>query len=219
MQFIRAEASLGTEKLTAQLSELLDKKPVLWLVSGGSNVPISVTVMSNLPKQLTERLTILLIDERFGSVGHVDSNAEQLRRAGFNPQQANFIKVLSGQSWPDTVTQYNQIVQTQFDQHSAIIGQFGIGADGHTAGLLPHSPATVVTDRLVTGYQGPDYQRITLTFPALRQVQTAYVFAYGANKLTALQQLKDENLALKTQPAQIFKVLTQAYIYNDQLEG
>jgi 6-phosphogluconolactonase/glucosamine-6-phosphate isomerase/deaminase len=219
MQFIRAEAVRGTEKLTSQLSQLLDKKPVLWLASGGSNVPIATAVIASLAEGLTERLTIMLIDERFGPAGHDNSNADQLHRAGFNPKRANFITILSDQTWPDTVTQYNKIVQQQFNQHSLIIGQFGIGADGHTAGILPHSPAASVTDQLVTGYQGPDYQRITLTFPALRQIQTAYVFAYGANKLATLQQLKDQNLDLGTQPAQIFKVLTQAYIYNDQLEG
>ena len=218
MQFIRAEAASGAKKLGAQLSQLLgDKQSVLWLVSGGSNVPIVTAVMASLPEASTDQLTMMLIDERFGPSGHADSNAEQFRQASFNPKNARFITVLNDQPWADTITQYNKIVQQQFDRHGLIVGQCGMGADGHTAGILPHSPATSVANQLVTGYQGPDFQRITLTFSALRQIRTAFVFAYGANKLTALQQLKDQTLPLDTQPAQIFKALTQAYIYNDQL--
>ena len=166
-----------------------------------------------------ENLTLMLSDERYGASSHPDSNARQLESAGFNPKEATFIPVLINEPLRITIDRYTQLVTQQFTKNEIIIGQLGIGTDGHTAGILPNSPATKVSDVLVAGYKGKDFCRITLTFPALRQLNSAFVFAYGASKKTALQQLKDETLALETQPAQILKAIPETYIYNDELEG
>jgi len=51
---------------------------VLWLVPGGSNIPIAVEAMDMIRKEMSglslKYLTITLSDERYGSVGHKDSN-------------------------------------------------------------------------------------------------------------------------------------------------
>ena len=62
--------------------ELTAGKKVLWLVSGGSNITASVQLMQNLADDLTKNLTIMAVDERYGLVGHADSNEGQLLAAG-----------------------------------------------------------------------------------------------------------------------------------------
>src|SRR4051812_44322661 len=87
--------------------ELEEGKRVIWLVPGGSNIPLSVTVMDNLATDLTKNLTIYLTDERFGEVNHPDSNARQLREAGFDPKQARTVHVLAkGLTFEETIEQY-----------------------------------------------------------------------------------------------------------------
>ena len=220
MQFFQADASRGVGQLSDLLNQsLAANHRVLWLVSGGSNIPIENKVMAALARDHLSNLTIMLTDERYGDIGHANSNAQQLIAAGFSPKQAIFIPVLINQSLELTAARYNRLVSQQLERNQITIGQLGIGEDGHTAGILPNSLAATVSDSFVAYYPAQDFSRITLTFPALRLITTAIVFAYGAGKQTALKQLKDEDLPLEVQPAQILKAIPSTYIYNDELEG
>lgn len=66
----------------------------------------------------------------------------------------------------------------------------GLGADGHTASLVPGDPALDVTETAValTGpYQG--LARMTLTFPVLDAAQLVLFFVTGADKQAAMARL------------------------------
>lgn len=188
---------------------------MLWLIPGGSNIPIAVAIMAQLPDELTAKLTIMLTDERYGPIDHPDSNAFQLRQAGFNPKHARFLPILTGATLEDTTRAYAQAAQEHFAKNAVVIGQFGIGADGHIAGILPGSPAATEQHAWTCGYHALNFTRVTLTFPALYRVAIAYAFVYGEAKREALKQL-DSELPLKVQPAQILKGIPKAYLYTDQ---
>lgn len=205
------------DRLTRELSH---PKSVLWLLSGGSNVAASVDIMASLPTKLTERLSLLLIDERFGAPGHADSNWQQLIRAGLTTKQATTLTVLrAGQTFQKALGYYRQLVDKALAAADTVVAQLGIGEDGHIAGILPNSPAAAERKALVVGYDSQPYQRLTLTFPALMRVQAAYVFAFGGHKRTAINNLVEKDLTLIEQPAQILKQLPESYIYSDQIGG
>jgi len=211
----------GVAPLLGRLVEELEGgKKVLWLVPGGSNIPLSVEVMKQLPDELTDNLTIYLTDERYGEVDHPDSNARQLREAGFNPKRARAVWVLARDlSLEDTCEQYAMSVSAAFEAADFVIAQMGMGADGHVCGILPGTVA-VDSDKLVVGYVTETFTRITLSPKALRNnVDVAYVFALGDEKREALANLLSKDLPLSEQPAQILKKLPEAYVYNDLLEG
>ena len=67
----------------------------------------------------------------------------------------------------------------------------GLGADGHTASLVPGDPVLEVDDRLValtTGeFQGR--RRMTLTYPALNRARRVVWLVTGAGKREALARL------------------------------
>lgn len=68
--------------------------------------------------------------------------------------------------------------------------QLGLGADGHTASLIPGDPICDVADRdvAVSGiYQGN--RRMSLTFPALNRAATILWIVNGASKREALARL------------------------------
>jgi 6-phosphogluconolactonase/glucosamine-6-phosphate isomerase/deaminase len=219
MQFVHANVATGVSALSKVLSDSLSAgKRTLWLVSGGSNIPISVDVMAAIPDLLTSKLTIMLVDERYGPVGHSDSNAQQLQDAGLAFKHGEFIPALTGESLKATVTRYNDIAKQQFQENDAIVAQLGVGLNGYIAGLLPHSAAvTAPPGVLVAGYEGPDFTRLTMTFEALSHIQTAFAFVYGETKRTVLEQLRSEDLPLDEQAAQFLKRIPKAYVYNDQL--
>lgn len=208
----------GVADLTDRLvRELGAGRRVLWLVSGGSNIPASVQVMDNISADLSQRLSVTLADERYGEPDHPDSNWAQLMQAGFDGKQATLLPVLQrGRDFAATITSYNRLVEQAFQGNDVVIAQLGIGPDGHLAGILPKSPAAMEETALVAGYEAAPLRRLTLTFPALRQVAAAYAFAFGEPKrqaLTALQAAADP----VEQPAQILRDLGEAYIYNDQV--
>jgi 6-phosphogluconolactonase/glucosamine-6-phosphate isomerase/deaminase len=209
----------GVADLSQRLAkELADGKRVLWLVSGGSNIEASIKVMSSLPTELTPKLSIMLGDERYGEVGHPDSNWAQLLQAGFNPGKATVYPILqAGLSFESTTDRFNKIANQALAENDLVIAQLGIGPDGHIAGILPDSVAAHEQTQMVCGYDGGQHRRLTLTFPALLKVHVSYTFAFGDSKHQALQDLQAGTLELNKQPAQILRELPEAYIYNDQL--
>jgi 6-phosphogluconolactonase/glucosamine-6-phosphate isomerase/deaminase len=165
-------------------------------------------------------LAILPTDERYGPPGHKDSNAEQLREAGFEPGEATWVDVLvHNVPLEQTIRFYNDIAATALASATAIIAQFGIGPDGHIAGILPDSPATEAGTATATGYETPEFTRITLTPLALKQVHTAYALAYGDSKKEALKRLQKNKESLAELPSGLLYGIPEAYVYNDQIES
>ncbi len=207
----------GAEPLYERLvAELQTGDRVLWLVPGGSNIPLSTDISKRLPEELTGNLTIMLTDERYGEVWHADSNTRQLDEAGFDAKQATMVPVLTCDLTLQEATEhYADALADAFAQSDVVIGQFGMGADGHIAGILPGSPA-VDSPELAAGYDAGSFTRITMTPSAIQHVDAAYVYAFGEAKRPALERLQTEEVPLAEQPAQILKSLPEAFIYNDQ---
>ena len=220
MQYIRsADWERGIQALAWRLQqELKIGKPVLWLLSGGSNVAASVRIMQQLPATLSRNLSISLADERFGSPGHADSNWTKLLQAGFAPQQARLLPVLlPGIGFEETQDRYELLLRRTVQAQDCVIAQLGIGSDGHIAGILPHSPGTKDTEAMTVAYHSDRFDRISLSFAGLRQLTATYTFAFGADKKSVLARLTNETLPPTEQPAQILKQLHEAYVYNDQV--
>jgi 6-phosphogluconolactonase/glucosamine-6-phosphate isomerase/deaminase len=210
----------GVADLTERLlRELASGKRVLWLASGGSNIPVSVQIMDNIPLELRQRLSVTLADERYGKADHADSNWTQLMQAGFSTDKVTLLPVLQdGLGFDQTIVRYNDMAKQAFADNDVTVAQLGIGDDGHIAGILPGSPATAETEDLATGYQSTPFLRLTLTFTGLRRISTSYTFAFGNTKHRALTMLKTQSVPPREQPAQILKQLPEAYVYSDQFE-
>ncbi|MDB5170416.1 MAG: hypothetical protein JWO35_110 [Candidatus Saccharibacteria bacterium] len=209
----------GIADLTQRLvRELTTGRNVLWLVSGGSNIKASVKIMDNIPSDLSRQLSVMLADERYGDVGHADSNWAQLLEAGFDPQHAQLLPVLQKNlTLEETAQSYNKLAGWAIADADSIIAQLGIGEDGHIAGILPGSGAAAEQIELVVGYHSESYDRLTLTLPALKSVNAIYAFAFGDTKHQALITLQSKKLDPAVQPAQILKHVPEAYLYNDQI--
>ncbi len=195
-------------------------KNVVWLVSGGSNIALSLQVIRALPQEHMDRLTIMLSDERYGKPGHADSNWQQLADIGFEAAAeaagAKFLATLQpDMTLDDTCEHYGRVVCEVFDQADVIIAQLGIGGDGHIAGILPRSTAVGSEDQ-VAGYDSGPYQRITMTPATLLRVTAAYAFAYGDTKHQALRRLESQDLSISEEPAQILKQISESHLFTDQ---
>jgi 6-phosphogluconolactonase len=221
MQFITVpDHKKGTQALAEKVIFFLNKgNKVLWLVPGGSNIPIMAEAMniirSTVLAALLGNLTITLTDERYGPVGHPDSNWKQLQDTGVNLTSVKAYPILDGSSLAETVVRFGETIRKILAYTDVIVGQFGMGADGHIAGILPHSPAVVEETLLTAGYESKPFTRISLTFPVLRRINVAYMFVSNATKKTAIDRLHENNVSLDEEPAQILKEIPEVYVYVD----
>ena len=209
----------SARQVAAKLAKIItdniqENKRILLLVSGGSTIPIAVLALRQLDN--IRNLTIMQADERYGPVGHSDSNWQQLLDAGLDTHSLRAYPILSGRDLPDTVSKFEHELEKEFDTSDFKIGLFGIGADGHTAGILPYSSAAM-SRAMVTAYQASDFQRITITPVTIAKLDIAIAFAAGDKKIAALHDLQ-KDLPISKQPAQALKLAGSTYIYNNQKE-
>jgi 6-phosphogluconolactonase/glucosamine-6-phosphate isomerase/deaminase len=220
MEFIKGNPKIAADMLAKRLIQelALNGRRVLWLICGGSNISISVDAFNQVKAKAVKgelkNLYITLTDERFGPAGHPDSNWKQLIDAGFDFALANASPVLRGLSLDETVAVFGSGFKELVEKTDIVVAQFGIGADGHIAGILPAS-AAVLSSRYAEGYEAKNFTRVTLTPKALRKIDIAYAFVFGESKKEAMEKLKNKNLPLSEEPAQILKVLPEAYVVTD----
>lgn len=222
MKFLKQPASEAIPVIADTISKKLNSNQnVLWLVCGGSNIAAQVEIMKLLRTQSSEHLHNLIIlpmDERFGEAGHTDSNYRQMRDAGFRAGDATWLDVLArDMPLADTVNYYSKAVQDAFASAGSVIGTFGMGADGHTAGVLPHSPAVAETVATVVGYEAPGFTRMTITPMWLTRCDVSYLLAYGQEKQSALQNLQANALSLDDMPAGLHYDIPDATVYNEAI--
>lgn len=187
---------------------------VLWLVPGGSAISVAVEVAQQLQDTDLSNLTVTLTDERYGEVGHSDSNWHQLHQSGFHLPGATMVPVLHGHSVEETTSEFARHLQEYCQGAAYCIGLFGLGPDGHTAGILPDSPAVESTEWAV--HYPANYLRITMTPPAIAALDEAVVYAMGEPKRQPLEQLQ-QDLSVDEQPAQALKKVSKLIIFNDQI--
>ena len=92
--------------------------------------------------------------------------------------------------------------------------QAGIGADGHTAGIKPHTVA-VTSDEYAAQFEGEDFARVTMTPIAIAELDEVVAYAHGADKYPVLRQLLHEEVALLDQPAQALKTVPRSTLFSD----
>lgn len=222
MEFIKTkDPKAGANTLLERIQkELRDGNKVLWLLSGGSAINSEVEIIKSLKQSgQTDNLTIMLMDERYGPVGHPDSNWQQLLNAGADFGGLQAISVLSEHmgTLEETAVVFAKQLASAMEAADITIGLFGLGPDGHTAGILPGSPATVETGQVVVSYKTPQFDRITPTRPALLKIGVGYVFAFGDSKLPALTRLQANQESFAQLPAKLLWDLPEVYVYNDQV--
>jgi 6-phosphogluconolactonase/glucosamine-6-phosphate isomerase/deaminase len=218
IKFIKTtSATPAADHLARQINRQLKTGGVLWLVSGGSAIKVAVETNRRLLSNNLENLTVTLVDERYGSVDHPDSNWVQLKESGLALPKASLKPILRGESLARTTQQFAVTIKEEFDRADYKIGLFGIGADGHIAGIKPMSPG-LDESQLAVGYEGDDYTRLTITPKVIATLDEAVVYMMtGKEKWPIVKQLAESDLPLQEQPAQILKRLKKVTIYNDYL--
>jgi 6-phosphogluconolactonase len=150
-----------------------------------------------------DKLDLYWVDERCVPPDHPDSNYRMTREAMLDhvPLAPAQIHRMEGELAPEVAaSRYESELRTGFrlkdDEEGAGIPRFdlvqlGMGPDGHTASLFPHSAALRETSRLAVAnhVQNKDAWRITLTRPVINQGASVFFLIAGADKAQILKEV------------------------------
>ena len=185
---------------------------VLWLVSGGSVIPIAAVVAQQLTGIPLAKLTVSLTDERPGPVGHADSNWLGLKQAGFQLPGATLHPILTGVTTYVDSANYSSFLDQALDRADYRFALFGIGPDGHTAGIPARYPSPFHEPAMY--YQADGFERISITPGGLGRLDEAAVYMAGENKREAFNRFQ-ANLPPQEQSAQYLKVIPKLTVYSE----
>lgn len=219
MIFSTASLQEAKQEMLHVIREALEShKHAFWLVSGGSCIATEVSILQTLNNNEVSRLTVMLADERYGAPDHNESNHARLRAAGFIHPELDFPDILKAGSIENVLAEYDTLLRHNINEADSIVATLGVGADGHTAGILPDSEAVYAKDVFAVRYQAPDFIRITSSLATLRRIDTAIVLAYGKTKQNALNRLVSRHDSLESLPAAILHDIPSVTIYNDSIQ-
>ncbi|MDX2255240.1 MAG: 6-phosphogluconolactonase [Pseudanabaenaceae cyanobacterium bins.39] len=167
----------------------------LTLVAAGGSTPRILYEMLAQKNWNWSRVHIFWGDERYVAVDDPQSNEGMARQAWLNhvqipPENIHGIPTNSNDPAVDAAL-YEQHILDFFGITSGEIPQFdlmllGMGDDGHTASLFPHTEALKVRDRLITVGNKDGQPRITMTVPLINKSQEIIFMVEGAAKAKAL---------------------------------
>jgi 6-phosphogluconolactonase/glucosamine-6-phosphate isomerase/deaminase len=190
---------------------------VLWLLSGGSGIKVVLKTARLLSGVDLSNLSATLSDERYGLVDHQNENWKQLLDGGFQLPGSTLYRPLINKDRSTTADEFGAWIKRQVAVSDYKIGLFGIGSDGHTAGIKPHSVAVNATE-WASHYIGDDFERVTVTPFAVSQLDEAVIQASGIDKTSTLKQLLHDTIEIIDQPAQILKSIPKCTLYTDNKE-
>jgi 6-phosphogluconolactonase len=167
-------------------------------VSGGRTPWLMLRAMAD--EQLPwENVHVVQVDERAAPAGDPDRNLAHLRESllAHAPLLPDHIHAMPVEA-PDlnrAAQQYGATLQDVAGSPPVLdLIHLGLGADGHTASLVPGDPVLDVTDADVAvtcPYQGR--RRMTLTFPIINRSRRILWLVTGREKAGALVRLRNRD--------------------------
>ncbi|MDV2995199.1 MAG: 6-phosphogluconolactonase [Chroococcidiopsis sp. SAG 2025] len=145
-----------------------------------------------------EKVHVFWGDERYVPPDSPDSNQRMARQAWLDKVKIpaeNIHPMPTNAADPaDAALQYEthlkEFFQLKSGEFPALdVNLLGMGDDGHTASLFPHTAALQVCDRIVTVGNKDGQPRITFTIPTINQARCTIFLVSGANKQAALAQV------------------------------
>lgn len=156
-------------------------------VSGGHTPWAMLRELAGMPLPW-DSIRFFQVDERDCDVDDEDRNFNHLKESLPHNAQIEAMPVERGDAGAASYAQ--RLTEAAGAPPVIDVIHLGLGADGHTASLVPGDPVLAETRQTVAWtrpYQG--LRRMTLTYPVLDAARLVFWLVTGANKHRALRQL------------------------------
>lgn len=186
------------EIILSRLQLALESRDIFTIALSGGSTPkplYEALATQSLP---WSKIHIFWGDERYVSPTHQDSNQLMARQAWLEqidipPGNIHPMNTASGDPARDA-EQHEAELRTFFSTEEGKFPVFdlillGMGDDGHTASLFPHTEALKSDHRLIAVGNKDGQPRLTLTAPLINQARCVLFIVAGASKRPALKQV------------------------------
>lgn len=184
--------------ILSQIHKALETKERFAIALSGGSTPKPLYEALSQESLPWSRIHIFWGDERYVPHSHPDSNRLMTGQAWLDKieipaENIHAMDTMAGDPQQDAEkyeAELHQFFQTQpgaFPAFDLIL--LGMGDDGHTASLFPHTEALSVRDRLVTVGNKDGQPRLTFTVPLIDRARCVMFLVAGANKRPALKQV------------------------------
>jgi 6-phosphogluconolactonase len=210
-----AGARFFTEKICAAVAT---RGRACVALSGGSTPRAAFKMMADASQPYRaalpwDRIEFFWVDERCVPPDRPDSNYRMTCEALLNhvPVAPKQIFRMEGELDPEVAaSHYESLLRNHFRLEGAQSPPFdllalGMGDDGHTASLFPHTRAIHETGRICVANPVPqkDSWRLTLTWPVINQAREVFFLIGGADKASALRRVLGAEYDPELLPSQL----------------
>ena len=196
--------------VTEKIKEAIAERDLCTIALAGGSTPkplYEALAEDSLP---WSKIHVFWGDERYVPSTHPDSNQKMARLAWLDRVEipkSNIHPMPTDSQNPEIDAEKHQQELSQFFGSGS--GEFpsfdlillGMGDDGHTASLFPHTEALRVNDRLVTVGSKAGQPRLTFTVPLINAARQVIFMVAGSNKQTALERILSGSGDSMTYPA------------------
>ncbi len=204
------------ELVLAKLRSTLEKRDRATIVLAGGSTPkplYEALAGQDLP---WDKLHVFWGDERYVPPDDPDSNQRMARLAWLDrvpipaanihpfPTQAGNPET-DANSYETHLRQFFGLSEKDFPVFDLIL--LGMGDDGHTASLFPHTEAVQVCDRAVAVGNKDGQPRLTLSVPTINLAECVIFLVAGENKREALSHVFSSDPDTDAYPAAIVEPL------------
>jgi 6-phosphogluconolactonase len=187
-------------------------------ISGGSTPKAAFELLGDpgqpwRARMQWDKLDLYWVDERCVRPDDQESNYRMTREALLDrvPLRPEQIHRMEGELDPEqAASRYESELRNSFRLEGAELPRFdlislGMGPDGHTASLFPHTPALHEMSRLVTANHvaQKDTWRITLTWPVINRANSVFFLIGGSDKAQILNEVLTDSHDVERLPSQL----------------
>lgn len=179
-------------------------------LSGGSTPKAifkALTDPSNRDKVDWRRCLVFWSDERSVPPDNSESNYHMAMESGWAslpvPKDSIF-RMVAEDDIEANANKYEELILTKIPQRHFDLVMLGMGDDGHTASLFPHTEGLHVDNKLVIANFVPqkDTWRMSFTYKCINAARHIALYVMGAGKETILQEVLTGPYQPDTYPSQ-----------------
>jgi 6-phosphogluconolactonase len=202
------------ELVIAKIQNAIEERGQFTIALSGGSTPKPLYEALGKQSLLWSKIHIFWGDERYVAPNHPDSNQLMTRQAWLDRidiPPANIHPMPTEAENPQfDVERYQQELKRFFQLQEGEFPVFdlillGMGDDGHTASLFPHTPALKINNQLVTIGNKDGQTRITFTAPLINRARCVMFLVAGASKRPALQAIFAETANVENYPARLIR--------------
>ena len=202
------------EIVLTKLQTALESRGEASIVLSGGSTPKPLYEALSTQDLPWEKIHVFWGDERYVAPTHPDSNQLMARQAWLDrvdipASNIHAMPTESGEPSADAqqheteLREFFQISQGEFPVFDLVL--LGMGDDGHTASLFPHTNALTVSDRLITVGNKDGQPRLTFTASLINQARCVLFMVAGENKRPALKEVFAAEADEQVYPARLIQ--------------